>query len=156
MESLKIAEQAVDKEGAMILGKNLARKSIFKELMTERDINSPEGKRFFQLKMAHVMDEVSRDLKLKDDSIEIEILSKLYEAEKVMTTLEFGKLLTKQSIIEEDYFDVLRTGINNDVEEILDRSFCIPEPEINLRFDDEFTDKTKWQLTKIIKICEVR
>lgn len=139
----------------MVQGRKLARQSIFNELPIERNLDSPEGKRFFQLKMAHVMDEVSKDLKLKDDSVEIEILSKMYEAEHVMHTLEFGKLFTKQTIIEEDYFDILQAGLDNEGEEILDQSFCIPSPEINIRFNDPFTDKSKWTLPKMISICEV-
>lgn len=152
---MKIVEQTADQQGTLVLGRNLARKSIFNELPINNDLDSPEAKRFFQLKMAHVMDEVSRDLKLRDDSVELEILSKMYEAEKIMTTMEFGRLITKQTVVEEDYFDVLRTGLYNETEEILEHSFCVPVPEINLRFDDPFTDKLLWDLPKVIEICEV-
>ena len=44
----------------------------------------------------------------------------------------------------------------SEMEEILDQSVVIPEPEINLRFDDPFTDKMMWNLKNMIEICEVR
>lgn len=138
------------------MGRRLARQSIFKGEPGGGDLESPEGKRFLQLKLSHVMDEVSRDLKLRDDSVEIEVQNKIAEAENLFTAFDIGKLVTKKTVMEEDFFDILRTELDNkDTEDLLDQSFKIPEPEINLRFNDPFTDHNRFTLAKVVSVCQV-
>lgn len=98
---------------------------------------------------------MSKDKKLVDDSIELDVLLKKEEAGSILTSLDVGKLITKENVVENEIFDTLRAKVELVKDDLLDQSVIIPEPELNIRFDDPFVDKRQWKLGKILKICEV-
>ena len=102
------------------------------------------------------MDELSRDTKMKDDSVEIEIKNKMHSVDHCLMDFDFGEFITKQNVVEDDYFDALRVNLKEKEEEnILDKSAIFPESELNLKFDNPFTDRNKFSLQKVLEICEV-
>ena len=139
----------------MVLEKKQATEELLGGLFAHSNNDTPSGENFSQANLSTILEEVSKDQKLKDDSIDLKVKTRIADAESLFSKLDFEKLKAKVSIVEKDYFDVLRTELDQQDEEILDQSALIPEPEINLRFSDPLTDKRMWNLEKIIDICKV-
>lgn len=112
-----------------------------------------------KIRLASIVDQISKDDKLKDDSIEIERKSKKEESGNLLNKLKFTTLSTIVKKAKDDDIDldwiIEDMQVDEDSKNILDRSFVIPHPEISLKFNDPFTDNSRYSLKDVTFVNQV-
>lgn len=137
-----------------------ARASFMKGIGAETYESPIDGdNKQIKIRLASMLDQISKDEKLKDDSVEIERKQKKEVKGNLLNKLKFTTLSTIVNKPTDDDIDldwiIEDMQVDEDSKNILDRSFIIPQPEINLKFNDLFTDNGRYSLNDVTFVNQV-
>lgn len=95
----------------------------------------------------------SEEVALLDDSVVVEMRLKKATNNAILADSSLDKQETGEN--EVNVFDAVSQsdGDSEGEEDLLDKSAIIPDPEINIRFDDPFIDESRWSLTQRLDFC---
>lgn len=148
----------LDGNDGSLLFRTLIRESA-KEIGKKSDPSDETEDSLLGNELMKALELVSKDERLKDDSLEIEKQKKQEQSGNLLNKLKYQKL---NSILKEKENDEVDLSwifedfrIEDESKDLLERSFIIPEAEINLRFDDPFTARSYWSVQETTLINKV-